>query len=237
MIGIRMPYGTRSARTNSGMNAVLRTSSITLAMYCEAISPQTNCGFFSNSSGPGRRPHIIRPPSMIAVVAEPGMPSVSIGTIAPVAAALLADSGPATPSIAPRPNSSGCFETFFSTAYDMKVAIVGPAPGRMPTKKPSTVPRAIAQRLRSQSTARSASHRAGRSAPGRSRAPSPRLGAGEHLAEPEQADRDRQEVDPVHHLGNAEREARIARDDVEADHREHQPEHHADVALDRRSRR
>ena len=52
---------------------------------------------------------------MIAVVAEPGMPSVSIGTIAAVAAALLADSGPATPSIAPRPNSSGCFETFFST--------------------------------------------------------------------------------------------------------------------------
>ena len=98
------------------MNAVLRISSITLAMYCEAISPQTNCGFFSNSSGPGRRPHIIRPPSMIAVVAEPGMPSVSIGTIAPVAAALLADSGPATPSIAPLPNSSGCFETFFSTA-------------------------------------------------------------------------------------------------------------------------
>ena len=43
---------------------------------------------------------------MIAVVAEPGMPSVSIGTIAPVAAALLADSGPATPSIAPWPNSS-----------------------------------------------------------------------------------------------------------------------------------
>jgi hypothetical protein len=62
-------------------------------MYCEAIRPQTNCGFFSNSSGPGRRPHIISPPSMIAVVAEPGMPRVSIGTIAPVAAALFADSG------------------------------------------------------------------------------------------------------------------------------------------------
>ena len=86
-----------------------------LAMYCEAIRPQTNCGFFSNSIGPGRRPHIIRPPSMIAVVAEPGMPSVSIGTMAAVAPALFADSGAATPSIAPLPNCSGCFDTRFST--------------------------------------------------------------------------------------------------------------------------
>ena len=59
------------------------------------------------------------------------------------------------------------------------------------------------------------------------------FGAGQHLAQPEQADRDRQEVDPVHHLGNAEREARLAGDDVEADHRQHQAEQHADVALDR----
>ena len=43
------------------------------------------------------------------------MPSVSIGTIAAVAPALFADSGAATPSIAPLPNFSGCFETFFST--------------------------------------------------------------------------------------------------------------------------
>ncbi len=89
---------------------------MTLAMYCEAISPQTNCGFFSNSSGPGRSPHIIRPPSMIAVVAEPGMPSVSIGTMAPVAAALLADSGPghAFDRAAGRTPAARC-ETFFST--------------------------------------------------------------------------------------------------------------------------
>ena len=37
------------------------------------------------------------------------MPSASIGTKAPVEAALLADSGPATPATAPLPNSSGCF--------------------------------------------------------------------------------------------------------------------------------
>ena len=151
--GMRMPYGTRSARTKSGMQAVLRMSSMTFAMYCEAIRPQTNSGFFSKSIGPGRKPHIIRPPSMIAVVAEPGMPSVSIGTIAAVAAALFADSGAATPSIAPLPNCSGCADTFFSTVYERNDATVGPAPGSMPTRKPSTVPRTIAQRLRAQSAA------------------------------------------------------------------------------------
>ena len=53
---------------------------------------------------------------MMAAVAEVGMPSVSSGTSVPVAAALLAASGPATPSIAPLPNSSGCFDSFFSIA-------------------------------------------------------------------------------------------------------------------------
>ena len=55
------------------------------------------------------------PPSITAVVAEPGMPRVSIGTKAAEEAALFADSGAATPSMAPRPNSSGCFDTFFSS--------------------------------------------------------------------------------------------------------------------------
>jgi len=42
----------------------------------------------------------------MAAVAEVGMPIVSSGTSTPVKAALLAASGPATPSIAPWPNSS-----------------------------------------------------------------------------------------------------------------------------------
>jgi hypothetical protein len=46
--------------------------------------------------------------SMIAAVAEVGMPSVSNGTSVPENDALLAASGPATPSIAPLPNSSRC---------------------------------------------------------------------------------------------------------------------------------
>ena len=51
---------------------------------------------------------------MIAAVAEVGRPSVSSGTSVPAAEALLAASGPATPSIAPLPNSSGCLDSFFS---------------------------------------------------------------------------------------------------------------------------
>jgi hypothetical protein len=45
--------------------------------------------------------------SMIAAVAEVGMPSVSNGTSVPLNDALFAASGPATPSIAPLPNCSG----------------------------------------------------------------------------------------------------------------------------------
>ncbi len=59
------------------------------------------------------------------------------------------------------------------------------------------------------------------------------LGAHQHLAEPEEPDGDGQEVHPVEHLGDPEGEARIARDDVEAGHGQHEPEHHADVGLQR----
>ncbi len=51
----------------------------------------------------------------MAVVGEPGIPSVSIGNMDPVLAALLADSGAATPSSAPLPNFSGFFEICLAT--------------------------------------------------------------------------------------------------------------------------
>ena len=54
-------------------------------------------------------------PSRIAVGGAKGMPRTKSGMKADWQAALLADSGPATPSIAPCPNSSGCFEMRFST--------------------------------------------------------------------------------------------------------------------------
>ena len=49
------------------------------------------------------------PPSRMAVVGEPGMPSVSIGSIEPVLAALLAASGATTPSTLPLPKLFGIF--------------------------------------------------------------------------------------------------------------------------------
>ena len=48
-----------------------------------------------------------------AAVAEVGMPKVNNGINTPAAAALFAASGPATPSIAPFPNSSGFLLSFF----------------------------------------------------------------------------------------------------------------------------
>ena len=50
-----------------------------LPRYMLAIRPQTKSFFSTNSSGPGCRPQISRPPIITAVVGEPGMPSVSIG--------------------------------------------------------------------------------------------------------------------------------------------------------------
>ena len=62
----------------------------------------------------GDRDPIKRP--MMAAVAEVGRPSVSSGTRVPAAEALLAASGPATPSMAPLPNSSLCLLRRFSSA-------------------------------------------------------------------------------------------------------------------------
>src|SRR5262245_47663450 len=78
---------------------------------------------------------------MIAAVAVVGSPSVSSGTSVPVAEALFAASGPATPSIAPLPHSSECFESFFSIAYERNVGISAPPAGIVPNGNPSTVPR------------------------------------------------------------------------------------------------
>ena len=79
-----------------------------------AIRPQTSGGLLAKSSGPGCRPNCWNPASMIAAVALVGSPSVSSGTSVPAADALFAASGPATPSIAPLPNSSGCLVSAFS---------------------------------------------------------------------------------------------------------------------------
>jgi len=91
----------------TGMKARLMMTANRFAAYSDAIRPQTNSLWSVNSRGPGSRPQMTMPPSRMAVVGEPGMPSVSIGSIEPVLAALLADSGAHTPSTAPLPNFSG----------------------------------------------------------------------------------------------------------------------------------
>ena len=55
-------------------------------------------------------------PIMSAMTGFEGIPRVSIGMNDVWAPALFADSGAATPSIAPVPNSFPRFETFFSIA-------------------------------------------------------------------------------------------------------------------------
>ncbi len=85
-------------------------------------------------------PWIIRAPSISAIVPLAGIPRVSIGMNLHWASALLADSGPATPSIAPWPKRDGSLATFFSTMYELNEAIDGPVPGRTPKKAPSAVP-------------------------------------------------------------------------------------------------
>ena len=58
-----------------------------------AIKPQTNSFCSTKRSGPGCRPHTMSPPSSTAAVADPGMPSASIGSSALVPAACAAVSG------------------------------------------------------------------------------------------------------------------------------------------------
>src|SRR5918999_4013581 len=113
MAGASTRNGTRAIEANPGMQNTLISSSITLPRYMLAMRPQAKSGFSSISSGPGCRPHIRNPPSNTAVDADPGMPNVNSGTIAPAEAALLAASGPTSPAIAPLPNLSGFFDTDF----------------------------------------------------------------------------------------------------------------------------
>src|ERR1044071_10303072 len=88
---------------------------------------------------------------MTAAVADVGMPSVSSGTSTPENDALLAASGPATPSMAPFPHSSGCFDRRFSKVSDTKVGISAPPDGSAPNGKPSAVPRSQGRHERDQS--------------------------------------------------------------------------------------
>ena len=97
------------------------------------------------SRGPGDMFRAMSAPSSIAVVPDPGIPSVRSGTNDPVHAALFAHSGAASPFTDPFPNFFCSFSVaiFRSTAYPRKLAIVAPAPGSTPIRNPCTDCRAI----------------------------------------------------------------------------------------------
>ena len=102
------------SRTQSPTSGRFSTSSIKFATRRLAIRPQTSGALLAKRSGPGCSPNCWKPASMIAAVALVGRPRVRSGTSVPAAEALFAASGPATPSMAPWPNSSGCRVSAFS---------------------------------------------------------------------------------------------------------------------------
>ena len=91
-------------------------------------------------------------PTSSAITGCTGRPNVSSGMKEVCAAALFADSGEATPSMAPRPKFSGCFDTRFSTEYDVNAARTCPPPGSTPSADPIAVPRSTGIRIRRKSS-------------------------------------------------------------------------------------
>jgi hypothetical protein len=80
-----------------------------------AIMPQKSCGRSVITCGPGAMPWIIMAPIISAITGFEGMPSVSNGMNEVCAPALLADSGAATPWMAPLPKLAEFQDTFFSS--------------------------------------------------------------------------------------------------------------------------
>ncbi|MNS88885.1 hypothetical protein D3C72_1228770 [compost metagenome] len=128
------------------------TISIRLPIHIEAIRPQNSAGLLVITCGPGWMLWMVIAPTISAITALGGIPSVSSGMKDVCAAALLADSGPATPSMAPLPNSWAYFDVFFSSEYAANEASEAPPPGRMPSAEPSMVPRSTAGIMRRKSS-------------------------------------------------------------------------------------
>ena len=159
---------------------------------------------------------------MIAAVAEVGRPSVSIGTSTPAAEALLAASGPATPSIAPVvPNSSVLRQLLlqrvgqegrdFGAAGRQRAdreAEQGAAQPRLPRAPPFL--RGHVERAFQRHDLVLAGIAARRDV--------------ERLADREQPDRHDDDVDAVEQFREAEGEARLPGLEVDADHAEEEAE-------------
>ena len=172
---------------------------------------------------------------MIAAVADVGMPSVSSGTSVPENDALLAASGPATPSIAPSPHSAS-----LRSAAARSRRTGTSAPRRRPPAARRTGTRSPRRAATASTSA--ASPRATASAP----TPSAlqhlllalaRAQLGRHvqrLADREQPDGDDHDVDPVAELVDAERQPRLAGQLVDPDEPDQQPDRQRREAADQR---
>src|SRR6476469_10055779 len=124
------------------------TTSIRLPTHIDATRPQKSWGFDVITCGPGWMLWIIIAPTIIAMTAFSGMPSVSSGMNDVCAQALFADSGPATPWIAPLQNSDGSVASFIATLYDANDDNMAPPPDSTPRTDPSAVPGSTAGHAR-----------------------------------------------------------------------------------------
>src|SRR3990170_3303552 len=140
MQGNKNRYGTLSRLTHRPISGRFRTRSIEFPIHMLATNPQKRSGFCVITWGPGAIPWMVSAPRMSAITALAGMPSVSVGMNLHWASALFADSGPATPSMAPLPKRDGSFASFFSTMYEENEAMAGPVPGNTPKNAPIPVP-------------------------------------------------------------------------------------------------
>src|SRR3954471_14312654 len=127
--GNRNRYGTVSSLIHMPISGRLRMTSIALPTHIEAIRAQNSCGVEVITCGPGWMPLIVIAPTISAITALGGMPSVSIGMNDVCAPALLADSGPATPRMSPLPNLPLAPAIFFSIVYEAKDESNAPPPG------------------------------------------------------------------------------------------------------------
>src|SRR3989337_3851388 len=139
MIGIRRLTRTLMTAANNGANARTMKRPIKFPPQQLPMRPQTNSLCSTKSIGPGVSPKIMRPPMMTAIVGEPGIPRVTMGSVADVPAPWAADSGAMIPAEAPCPHSSLLLADCLANPYAMKEAGVGP-PGFGPIQHPMTDP-------------------------------------------------------------------------------------------------
>src|SRR3569832_1834501 len=113
-------------------------TSIRLPSHIDTISPQICCGLLVITCGPGWMLWIVIAPTISAITALGGMPSVSSGMNDVCEPALLADSGDATPRMLPLPNgtSPGRSLVFFAGGGAASAGGGAPPPGGGPGARP-----------------------------------------------------------------------------------------------------